>query len=172
VVSSDELVTALNDTAVERIVLLAGTYEFADSMCSDTNLGDSALCINRNVTIEAEVAGSVVLDAKGTRRVITILPGAVVKLVGLNITGGAVVGRKVYIKDGILQVWDTESDYSLQGGGLLVEPGGAADLDECNIFDNTAIDVCFIFEPAFRSPQLSADCVPCRAVAGPGERPF
>ena len=92
-ISSSELITAINDGAIERIVLRAGIYEFADSMCSDTNVGDSALCINRTVTIEAEVAGSVVLDAKGTKRVITVLSGAVAKLVGLNITGGAVVGR-------------------------------------------------------------------------------
>ena len=127
-------------------MLRAGIYEFANSMCSDTKLGDSAICINRAVTIEAEVAGSVLLDAKGARRVITVLSGAAAKLVGLNITGGAVVGRKVYIKDGELQAWGTRSsDYSLEGGGLLVERGGTADLEECNIFDNTAKEVCSTF---------------------------
>ena len=83
------------DATTARIVLRAGVYEFADNMClgislySIRDLGDSALCINRNVTIEAEVAGSVVLDAKGIGRVITVLSGAETKLVGLNITGGA-----------------------------------------------------------------------------------
>ena len=68
-------------------MLIAGTYEFADDMCSDQ--GGSALCIDRNVIIEAEVAGSVVLDAKGARRVIFVSTTGRAELVGLNITGGA-----------------------------------------------------------------------------------
>jgi hypothetical protein len=71
---------------VSRIVLKAGTYEFDDDMCS--NEGGSALCINRDVTIEAEVAGSVVLNAKGARRVIYVAAAGRAELVGLNITGG------------------------------------------------------------------------------------
>ena len=66
--SSSDLIAALSDNAVERIVLVAGTYEFADDMCTGDH-GGAALCIDRNVAIEAEVAGSVVLDAKGARRV-------------------------------------------------------------------------------------------------------
>ena len=68
-------------------MLVAGTYEFDDDMCS--NQGGSALCIDRRVTIEAEVAGSVVLDAKGSRRVIYVSTAGRAELVGLNITGGA-----------------------------------------------------------------------------------
>ena len=52
--SSSDLIEALNDSAVSRIVLKAGTYEFLNAMCPDQ--GGSALCIDRNVTIEAEVA--------------------------------------------------------------------------------------------------------------------
>ena len=132
------------------MVLRAGVYEFADNMCLGISLysvkvlGDSALCINRNVTIEAEVAGSVVLDAKGIGRVITVLSGAEAKLVGLNITGGAVVGRRQYIAMRKNEQWaiDTATDWTLQGGGLFVQQGGTADLGECNIFDNTAKEVC------------------------------
>ena len=87
--SSSDLIAALNDSAVSRIVLTAGTYEFDDDMCSGDQ-GGSALCIDRNVTIEAEVAGSVVLDAKGSRRVIYVSTASRAKLIGLNITGGAV----------------------------------------------------------------------------------
>ena len=72
---------------MSRIVLAAGTYEFDDSMCTGYQ-GGSALCINRDVTIEAEVAGSVVLDAKGARRVIYVSSGGTTELIGLNITGG------------------------------------------------------------------------------------
>ena len=74
----------MDDSAVSKIVLLAGTYEFNDDMCSS-----SALCIGQPVTIEAEVAGSVVLDAKGARRVIYVAAAGRAELVGLNITGGA-----------------------------------------------------------------------------------
>ena len=68
-------------------MLVAGTYEFADSMCP--NEGGSALCIDRHVAIEAEVAGSVVLDAKGARRVIYVSTAGRAELVGLSITGGS-----------------------------------------------------------------------------------
>ena len=69
--------------AVSKIVLAAGTYELDSDMC-DT----SAICIDRAVTIEAEVPGSVVLDAKGGRRVFKIESGGTAELIGLNITGG------------------------------------------------------------------------------------
>ena len=65
---------------------MAGTYEFDDDMCTD--LG-SALCIDRTVTIVAEVPGSVVLDAKGARRVVYVSTAGRAELIGLNITGGA-----------------------------------------------------------------------------------
>ena len=135
-ISSSELIMALNDEAVDKIVLKAGTYEFTGSMCAtlardyeffgydlssevleyaQRNLHSvSALCINRTVTIEAEVAGSVVLDAKGLRRVIHVQPGGTAELVGLNITGGL----------------------AAFGGGLLVYPGGVANITGCNIHNN------------------------------------
>ena len=147
-ISSSELVTALNDAAVEKIVLLAGTYEL---LTDQIDCGGSALCINRSLTIEAEVAGSVVLDAMGARRVITVLSGAAAKLVGLNITGGAVVGPNIRYKWRNPALDFLDKDYSSQGGGLLIEKGGTADLEDCNIFDNSATDVCF--EPAFRNPS-------------------
>ena len=86
-ISSSELRAALRDSAVSRIVLMAGTYAFTDDMCPDE--GGSALCIDRVVTIEAEVAGSVVLDAKGARRGMYVSTAGRAELVGLNITGGA-----------------------------------------------------------------------------------
>ena len=123
--------TALNDDAVDRIVLKAATYELADSMCSTlaqdydlfathydrfATLTESALCINRTVTIEAEVSGSVVLDAKGLRRVIHVQSGGTAELIGLNITGGV----------------------AAFGGGLVIYPGGVANLAGCDIHDNAA----------------------------------
>ena len=66
---------------------MAGTYEFDDDMCTGSQ-GGSALCINRDVTIEAEVAGSVVLDAKGARRVVYVSHAGRAELIGLDITGG------------------------------------------------------------------------------------
>ena len=136
-ISSSDLIEALNDSAVSKIVLRPGTYEFADGMCSDTPRSDasgtlptvepSALCIDRNVTIQAEVAGSVVLDATGARRVIYVSTAGTAQLVGLNITGGYVGAG--YSNDGS----------GAQGGGILIE--GSADLTDCNIHGNEA-DVC------------------------------
>ena len=176
VMSSSELITALNDATTARMVLRAGVYEFADNMCfgisrDSIDLGVSALCINRNVTIEAEVAGSVVLDAKGMRRVITVMSGAEAKLVGLNITGGAVVGLKQFSKTVVKReqwVIDTAKDWTLQGGGLFVQQGGTADLDKCNIFDNAAKEVCSqkLSSILVHTPLLLIVCrVPCRGRA-------
>jgi hypothetical protein len=84
--SSSDLIAALGNSALSRIVLKEGTYEFDDDMCS--NEGGSALCIDRDVTIEAKVSGSVVLKAKGARRVIYVSNTGRTELVGLNITEG------------------------------------------------------------------------------------
>ena len=104
---------------------MAGTYEFAGSMCSGT--GHSALCIDRHVTIEAEVAGSVVLDAKGARRGIYVSIAGRAELVGLNITGGAAA----YVR--FLERF---------GGGLHIR--GTATLTNTNVYANLA--------PFVRSP--------------------
>ena len=49
---------------------------------------DSALCISRAVTIEAEVEGGVMLDGMDARRVINVLFGGAAELIGLCITRG------------------------------------------------------------------------------------
>ena len=70
-------------------MLKPGTYkldEGGSTMCS--NQGSTALCIDRNVTIEAEVAGSVVLDAKLAWRGIYVAATGMAELVRLHITGG------------------------------------------------------------------------------------
>ena len=79
-----EFITAVGNSAVDKILLAAGTYEFASNMCSG-----SAVCIDRALTIEAEVPGAVVLNATGGRRVFEIQSGGTVELIGLNITGGS-----------------------------------------------------------------------------------
>ena len=79
-----ELTTAVGDSAVDKIFVAAGTYDLTSNMCSG-----SAVCIDRALTIEAQVPGSVVLDAKGGRRVFEIKPSGTAELIGLNITGGS-----------------------------------------------------------------------------------
>ena len=79
-----ELTAAVGDSAVDKILVAAGTYDFTSDMCSG-----SAVCINRALTIEAQVPGSVVLDAKSGRRVFEIQSGARAELIGLDITGGS-----------------------------------------------------------------------------------
>ena len=79
-----ELTAAVGDSAVDKILVAAGTYDFTSDMCSG-----SAICIDRALTIEAQVPGSVVLDAKGGRRVFKIQSGGTAELIGLDITGGS-----------------------------------------------------------------------------------
>ena len=78
-----EFITAVGNSAVDKILLAAGTYELTSDMCTG-----SAICIDRALTIEAVVPGAVVLNAMGGRRVFEIQSGGVVELIGLNITGG------------------------------------------------------------------------------------
>ena len=84
-----ELTAAVGDSAVDKITVAPGRYEFdsGTEMCTE-----SALCIDRAVIIKAELAGSVVLDAKGstwtTRRYIEVQLGGAADLIELNITGG------------------------------------------------------------------------------------
>ena len=62
-----EFTAAVGNSAVDKILLGAGTYELTSDMCTG-----SAVCIDRALTIEAEVPGAVVLNAMGARRVFFI----------------------------------------------------------------------------------------------------
>ena len=95
--TASELQAALRNGNIGTIALDPGVYEFDGAMCNHTGqygtTTQSALCINRTVTIQAD-PGTVRLDAKGTQqnrdgRVFYITDG-VVALIGLNITGGYV----------------------------------------------------------------------------------
>ena len=70
---------ALTNSAVDRIVLaVAGSpYELTSNMIGC----DSGLCIDRALTVEAEVAGQVVLDGMGERRVLHV--SGMAELIGL-----------------------------------------------------------------------------------------
>ena len=125
-----ELTSAVNDASISHIQLASGTYSVTSSMCSPR--GGSALCIGRNLIIEALTPGSVILDAQGTqgapRRAIHISSGYV-DLIGLRITGGYATGQ--------------HADY---GGGILVDPNSIGysltdtnvTLRQCEIYGNTA----------------------------------
>ena len=86
-----ELIAAVSDGTVDKIVVAPGTYEFGSDMAGCIMSG-SALCIDRAVTIEAEVEGGVVLDGMGARRVITVESGGAADLIGLHITRGYASG--------------------------------------------------------------------------------
>ena len=131
-----ELIAAIGNSAIGRILVAAGTYDFTTNMCTtgyvdsaystydygrqSAELGGNeitdgaAICINRTVTIEAQVPGSVVLNAASvvrqpldTRystsreflepgvRVIEVESGGMARLIGLNITGGHASVRSV-----------------------------------------------------------------------------
>jgi hypothetical protein len=79
-----EFTAAIADSSIDKIWLAAGTYELTTDMCTG-----SAICIDRALTIEAEVPGAAVLNAMYGRRVFEIQSGGTVELIGLNITGGS-----------------------------------------------------------------------------------
>ena len=84
-----EFTAAVGNSAVDKILLAAGTYELTSDMCTG-----SAVCIDRALTIEAQVPGAVVLNATGGRQVFEIQADGTAELIGLNITGGN--GEKVH----------------------------------------------------------------------------
>ena len=91
-----DIFAALADGAVPRIIIAPGTYTFTADDCRDHLSVGAALCIDRDVIIEAAVPGSVVLDAGGSssnteRRMLFIKGGATVELIGLMITGGFLI---------------------------------------------------------------------------------
>ena len=149
-----ELLSAVGNSAVDKILVVAGTYEFTSAMCSlDLHpVGDfSAICIDRALTIEAQVPGSVVLDAKSERhrrRVFEIQSGGTAKLIGLNIRGGFPGmprgGGGVYVASNAAANLEGcnihDNDAKLGGGGCYVDSNGVANFEGCNIYDNMASD--------------------------------
>ena len=95
--SAAEHTAAVGDSAIDKILVAAGkpfkgTYDFTSDMCSG-----SAICIDRSLTIEAQVPGSAVLDVGGTSLsapagghwVFEIKSGGTGALMGPTITGGS-----------------------------------------------------------------------------------
>ena len=86
-----ELTAAVADSSISRILLAAGTYAFSSGTVCVSSGDPSALCISRDVSLEALEPGTVVLDAQGTsssRRRVMYVGAGTVGLIGLNITGG------------------------------------------------------------------------------------
>ena len=138
----EELITAIGNDSVNRVVAMAGPYNFDTSAMSC----GSALCINRTLTIEAEVPGAVVLNATGKWRVFKIESGGTATLIGLNITGGHPQGSEkdhaggIYVGSGghatLIDSNVYENSGKKAGGGLLI--GGTAKLTNVNLYDNHA----------------------------------
>lgn len=128
VVSNEaQLRAAIDDGDVALIVLRPGVYAHLTTSSS----ASTAFSITRSLTLQAEVAGTVVLDAQRVsareagsplqrRRVlrITLQAAARVSLIGLNITGGALVG------DG--------------GAGILIDGEGEVRIIACEVYGNSA----------------------------------
>ena len=83
-----ELTAALTNVDIDRLILKSGTYKPTAGFTPAVGCPSSMLCITRNVTMEAEEAGTVVLDASRVGRVIEVMSGAELKLIGMDITGG------------------------------------------------------------------------------------
>jgi hypothetical protein len=137
--TSAGLLSALANTAVSCIVLAPGTYILS-----------AELNITRSVVLEAAVAGSVVLDAQASssslRRVLIIDAGSlgVVKMIGLNITGGYMNdggggGGGVYVQSGTVTMTSSSiyGNTAFNGGGVFVQ-SGTVSIVSSQIYSNTA----------------------------------
>ena len=142
-----DLISALANTGVGRIVLAPGTYILS-----------AELNVTRSVVLEAAVAGSVVLNAQASssspRRVLNINPGpsGVVQVIGLNITGG-------YVDEGVPGALCSETcNYAIDG---LCDDGGPG--HEYNY------DEYYDFSQRYRSTcDLGSDCTDCGPRGGWG----
>ena len=104
----DEIVAAVADATVPRIVIAPGVYRFTRDGCRYSFWGASAICIlSRDLIIEAAVPGSVTLDAGGSdaapRRMIDIYGSnsPTVELIGLVISGGHLTGSAALQADSV-----------------------------------------------------------------------
>ena len=62
-----ELTAAVSNSAVDKILVAPGTYEFTSEMCtSEMWAVGAAICIDRALTIEAQVPGSCGARSRGT----------------------------------------------------------------------------------------------------------
>jgi len=136
-----ELTAAVGNSAVDKILVAAGTYSFTTS-CDVQVYHRFTICIDRALTIEAEVPGAVVLIATPWKRAFAIQSGGTVELIGLNITGGLALSRGggVYVaSNGVANFQGCnihDNTHIWKGGGLDIE--GQATLTNCNIYDNDA----------------------------------
>ena len=135
------LTSALANTAVNRIVLAAGTYAVS-----------SQLSITRSVVLEAAVGATVVLDAQATssspRRVLYINPGSLgaVQLIGLRITKGytdSTGGGGVYVAGGTVTfigciIYGNKASGMHSGGGGVFVGSGVVTFNSCTIHSNSA----------------------------------
>jgi hypothetical protein len=89
--NTQQLDAALANVEIYTALLEPGTYSKSTTDCDS-----SVWCINRNLTVQGMLPGSVVLDAgnMGDRRVLHISGNVHVKLINLNISGGSLVGTK------------------------------------------------------------------------------
>ena len=145
-----ELTAAVANASIGRILLVAGTYAFSSGTACTASYDPSALCISRNVSLEALEPGTVVLNAQGTssryRRVLCISAGTV-DVIGLNITGGYVSagGGGMYITGSATVIITGTNIYSnqvtgfppLDGGGISIN-GGTVSIIDTNIYSNQA----------------------------------
>ena len=145
---ASELVTALNDRAIARIVLQPGTYELTTAMCSVAgSTAVAALCISRNVLLDAETPGTVVLSSARPLRLVYISTGVVVDMSGMNFTtsiadeqshGGGGLHMAEYSTATLSKCnFYGSSSYAFDSA-VLVSAGAKAELIDCSIHDNTA----------------------------------
>ena len=141
-------------------MLQEGVYDLTSGMTEMCSAG--MLCLEYAVTIEAEVAGAVVLDAARSNGVLYIT-GTDVELIGLNITGGysSYVSGRCRTHALMFKLWNLVLIHSarffepnpsprwkvtrliayfcMQGGGVRVY--GSASFIDCNLYDNEALQV-------------------------------
>ncbi|KAL3903136.1 MAG: hypothetical protein SGPRY_011799, partial [Prymnesium sp.] len=86
--TEDQLIAALADPALPAISLASGEYELT-----------TQLLIGRDVTLEAEEWGTVILRGSGTNRIFFISSGRV-ELRGLQMTAGRAISRRALTSEG------------------------------------------------------------------------
>jgi hypothetical protein len=109
---SDDLALVMSEAPEGATIL------FSDGTYTPEMNGQTALLINKSVTLRASTPGQAVIDGLGQRRVVQILGGVVV-LAGLNLTNGS---------------------NAFRGAGISIispnEPSSTVDIIGCNVYAN------------------------------------
>ena len=146
------VVTSINDDGPGSLRQLITDAMDGDDITFDPSLNDQTIeltsgpiVLNKNIDIESSSQDSITVQATGAFRVIEVLSDLEVRIIGLIIKGGNVVGNGggVFIGErtnmNLINTEISNNQATDNGGGVFISPGANVALGGVTIADNKAI---------------------------------